>query len=446
MELLVIISLVITVLFTRYYIKDPLSKVFLYIFLVMWHGSILGALLDEELFYNVRDSTILLLLGGVILFVFGFSRVKINKQTYTNCNLENLDFQIERITKNRILLVIVGIFAVYMVYCFLRFFAILQIAQSAAEIRGEYFDPTSQLYGPRFHFFNTYFFTPGIVVLSGLMCYCLLRKRCLLFILMLICLVAYHSLSGGRFGYVLMFVSVYVVWALYNNKYKIEIKLKTVLVLAMALALGYICLAFITGLRLDGFSGFSIEALADGVEGLNEHLKIYISGPIVAFDQGLTNDSFVRAAGGYKYGQYLLNPIFNIISLLQKFVGGAGLDLPIAQVAEAQQNTKIEIGPEMTYNALYTWDISFYVDFGVLGVLVMNFIVGAWIRSVFKMFYKKPTLSAYLIICQIAQICILSTFNACWYSMMTFILILFLYFTHKYERVAVKVDKNLCKV
>jgi len=404
----------------------------------MWHGSILGALLSEGLLFSVRDTTVLLLLSGVITFVLGFGLVRINKPVYTKSNLDNLDARIERITKNKVILVIVGIFAAYMLYCYLRFFAILQVAQSAAEIRGEYFDPTSELYGPRFHFLNTYFFTPGVVVLSGLMCYCLLRRRCFLLVLMLIGLVAYHSLGGGRFGYVLMFVCVYVVWALYNNKYKVEIKYKTILVLLLAFAVGYTGLAFVTGLRMDGFSGFNLEALADGSEELNEHLQTYMAGPIVAFDQGITNDSFIRAAGGYKYGQYLLNPIYNIISLLQKFAGGSGLDLPIAQVAEAQQNTKIDIGPGILHNALYTWDISFYVDFGAIGVIVMNFIVGVWIRSVFKMFYKKPTLSAYLIICQIAQICILSTFNASWYSLMTAVLIVFLYITHKHERLLVK--------
>ena len=438
MSLFIVLSLFVFLVSIYTCKMDFLSKVFISIFVAIWHVCIWGALISEGLFYKLHISSVLLLWGGVLMFMIGFRIRPISKSVYLNSRLDNLDVRVGSFLENKAVRLIIIAFAVYMTVCFLRFFTTLQIAQTAAEIRGEYFDPTSELYGSLFHLLNTYFFKPGVVVLSGLMCYSLLRRRNVQCYIILVALLAYHTLGAGRFGYVQMFISVIIVWALYKrriNKTEFRVKRKRTLWLVLFLVfLGYVCLALVSGLRIEGYKGSIYNSFVEGVIVLNMHMQTYLFGPIVAFDQGIIDGQFINSIGGYMNGQYFLNPLFNILSLFQKLTGQAAMELPIAQVAKAQQDTNIVIGHEVSINALYTWNIAYYVDFGVIGVLLMNFFIGMWIRSVFKMFYKKPTISAFLLICQIVQVCFFSTFNSSWYSLMTFVLIVILYWTHKKER------------
>src|SRR5699024_6116960 len=52
----------------------------------------------------------------------------------------------------------------------------------------------------------------------------------------------------------------------------------------------------------------------------------------------------------------------------------------------------INIGDGVTYNAFYTSIFNFYLDGGLLGVILMSFVFGAIIGKVFNTYLKSPNI------------------------------------------------------
>lgn len=438
MVLFLIVSIIVFFLAIRSLVPDVLSRGILYVFVGWWHFVMIGALLSSDVLYSPNASSIFILWIGVLTFSMGFISQKIPRVLWGNCSYSYLETRLSNILNNKLFILALIAFAVYMVWCYTKFFAQIQALGVVGNMRASYFDSNSDFYGPYFQLLQGVIFKPLVYVLAALLCYSLLRKRNFICLLLLIALFFYHSLGGGRFGYVLMIVNVLVVYLLfYSKNNRIVIKFKTYLIVAVTTLVLALMLTVVTSMRHGTFDGFNKTTIENGWTENSQQIRLYCFGPVIAFDQALKNDWFINKAGGHTYGGLIFGPLIYLYrNVTVYFFGMPDFQQPYIRVSQdVQQDTEILIGPSKEWNALYTWNIDFYADFGILGIIIINFLVGFWFRSIIKMFYKKPTVSAFVLICVLESLTFFSVFNTTFNDFMLWVLIFGMYFTHKHEKV-----------
>ena len=447
MVVFLLLSFILFLLFIHNSKSDVISKGVLYVFVCSWHICILGATLSTDIFYKIHSLNILLLWAGMLCFVLGFNQIKIRKSLYANKSFDYLENRLSSLLNNKLAIVAIAIFAIYMGYCYVNFFAQIQAMGMVGNLRSDYFNSSDELYGPLFRILQGFLFAPGILVLSALLCYSLLRNRGLITIILILGLLLYHSLGGGRVGYIAMFVDAVLVYFIFFTKNnKIRINFKWILFGCVTLALLFVIITFVTSMRKGAFEGFTTETFEEGKEESLDQVKLYSFGPIVAFDHALTNDVFIKKAGGHTYGGLLFGPFLYLYrNVTVNMLHMPDFEQPYIRVAKVQQDTQFSIGPGIEWNALYTWNLNFYVDFGIIGIFLLNFIIGLWFKSLIKMFYKNPTVSAFLLISILFRMMVFGLLNTTFNDFMLWVLIFALYYFHKQEK-KVMVRQNILRV
>ena len=420
----------------RSFFKDTLSRVVILVFVSYWHINMLGAKMSNDILDEVNDSTIFVLWLAVIMFVIGFASLQIPRLLYISKNYNYLETKINKLLDNKKLLVLLSVFAIYMVWCYQRFYTQIEMSGIVGNLRSAYYSSDIDIYGPRFALIKTFLLSPGEFVLSALLCYCLLRKRGIICLILLIGLFCYHSLAGGRFGYVLMIIDIIIVYVLFSLKRNnLTIKIKYVfysLILVFSL---FLVLTVVTSMRKGVFEGFKMKTIVVANEETSHEIRTYNFGPIIAFDKAIDNNSFINKIGGYTYGGLSLGPLIYLYRNVSVNIFRMNdFEQPYERVARVQQDTQIKIGPSQYWNALYTWNISFFADFGFFGIFFFNFIIGVWLRSIIRLFYRCPTISSFLLICIVFRIVVWSVFNSSFNSLMLWVLIGALYYFHFQEK------------
>lgn len=438
MVLFLTVSVFIFFVAIKSLVHDVLSRGILYVFVGWWHLSMIGALLSKDILYTPTDLSVFILWLGVLSFCLGYIVQKIPRYLWSNYSCIYLEKKLNKILDNKLFWLILIAFAIYVIWCYTQFFAEIQLHGVVGDMRQSYFDSDNDFYGPRFHILQTFLFKPAVYVLAALFCYSLLRKRNIACLLLLVALFFYHSLGGGRFGYVLMIINLLVVYLLFYSKdNKIVVKFKTYIILAVGILVLALLLTIVTSMRHGSFDGFNKTTIEDTWDDNSEQIRLFNSGPVVAFDQALKNDWFINKAGGHTYGGLLFGPlIFLYRNVSVSFLGMPDFEQPYIRVSQnVQQDTFIKIGPSQEWNALYTWNIDFYADFGIIGIIFMNFIIGFWFRSIIKMFYKKPTASAFLLMCILESLVLFSVFNTTFNDFILWVLIIGLYIIHRQTKI-----------
>lgn len=437
MELFLLVSALLYFIFIRGSRMDVLSRGILYVFVGYWHFILIGALMSNDILFPPRYSSVFILWIAMTVFVVGFCSLHISQKLWIKVNYTGLESTIVKLLNNKVLILLMIAYALYMLWCFRRFFVQVEMMGIVGDLRGEFFDSqNTDLYGSTFNTLRSWVLEPVDYILSALMCYCFLKYRKPVSLLILSGLFFYNSLAGGRFGYLRMIVSVVVVFLLfYTKSNRIKFRFRSILVGLVGGCAIFILLTFVTTLRKGTFDGFNMQTIEDGLEMSINDVRAYNFGPVVAFDKALENDSFKRRAGGYKYGGNTFGALVNIYWMISRHMFGDDFEQPYIGVSKAQQDTKISIGPERhSWNALYTWNIGFYIDLSYFGIIMFNFLIGLWMRSVIRMFYRKPTLSSFILLCTLFRLVVWSVFNTTFNSLSMCLMIVFLYYFHKREK------------
>jgi len=154
------------------------------------------------------------------------------------------------------------------------------------------------------------------------------------------------------------------------------------------------------GLRADGSKGIRYILLVTIVFGglflhwiSNERLAftswynqfrlfgLYLAVPVTLFDY----KDFVMPSADYYYSPFTLGGLTNILTMLVRQFGFEGLSW--GDFGIRLQEYRV-VGPGLTANALYSWCLPFYIDFGVLGVFIVPFCYGIMIGNFYKAFLK----------------------------------------------------------
>lgn len=402
--IVIIVYIFILVLILRgTYNLDRFSRLFLTAFCVYWAVALCLSLFSMGGLSVPKTETILILVLGVLSFIFGFKRITINS-AYDIEGSYRLHDELQRFLNNKVFFGIVLLTSLYTASLYLRFIdvVVLQQISSTSEVRSMFWGDES-IYGPLFKTLNDIYLSWFIHIARPLMCYALVYKRNKTFWPLLLFCFTYSGLSGGRIDYVFTILPLILVFGYFKeyngNGSK---KSKRVLLGTVGVVL-FLLISWVSLLRSDSSSGGVLDA---GTDVATEQIATYSAGPTVAFDYAINHDR-VRMLNGYKYGRLTLwsyiSPITFILYKAGQYATSKGA---MEDFTYYKQIEKVDIG--INWNALYTWNLYFYCDLGVVGVILFNFLFGLFIRYLIKRMYKLESICSYLLCSMYISMALLS--------------------------------------
>lgn len=323
--------------------------------------------------------TMFLMYLNIFSFTIGFISIKI--PVSQRVNQESISAHIEKIVSNKVFIILLILLSIYVYSLLVQFFVKIALYGSLYGVRHDFY--AQEMYGPLFSQINAFVLKPMAIISMPLFGYMLFKKRNLVFLLMAFYLFGYESLGGGRLGYVkILLVALCIIFCLL--RYIDKVKTKTVLSGSIIAVFLFFLLSIVSAARY-GNVGFSKEAFKEGSSKTVEHIVSYTCGPIAAFDVA-REQHFESQIGGRANGNLTLTSVINAINLVGRRVGFA-LPVKLNQLVEQKQENNIQIGNDIDWNALYTAVLFFYFDFGLLGVLIIPFLLGMLYRKLVKSMY-----------------------------------------------------------
>jgi len=406
MEFLLVFLYLIFLLWLKYFKMDYPSKRILLIFTTYWF---IALFLSQFELYGLdmpKNLSVFLLIINVFAFIIGFSLIKINSNSLHRINIKTFEVQFSLILKNKIFIFILIIALLYVAYLVGIYYTKFIFLQSLGDLRTEYYD--SNLYGSLFSTINTFFLSPFFIFLLPIYGYSTLYKRNMIWFFILLFLLLFATLSGGRADYLKLFLPIMLIILFQKKKKAINNKFSRYIIIYFSLFLSIIIISYVSAARFGNIE-LSKSNLQDGFDITTEQIVTYSVGPIVAFDYAL-NINYLNQINGYKYGTLTLNSIENIFySIVSKF--GLIYERPISQFANLKQYTPIQISNEFSWNALYTWVLFFYLDFGIVGVIFFPFMIGLIFRKVIKEYIRNPNIYYFIILYFIFQLSLFSVMD-----------------------------------
>lgn len=374
---------------------DSLSFVTLLLFYSYWCLQLILSQFQINGVYLPSWESTLFLMVGVVFFSLGFYSVRITSNTIAFYKLnvyEKLRVSVEKLIDNKWFILLLLVSSLYIGSLDVYFFNQIAIGQF---IRQEGAD-MAEYYGPTFAKINTYFLSWYIPMMRPVFCYCLLYKRKWYLPLMAILLLGFEILSGGRIGLIRTFIPVILIIGLFRIQKGFHFNLKQIFFFLLIIIGIYYGIVALTAFRL-GTTDFE-SVISDGQDYSNDAIVNYFVGPSVAFDQAI-HSNIIETTGGYKFGLNVLWPVFSPVIVVFYLLGFTDyINGPAGAVSDYIQWHYLSVGPGTRWNALYTWNIDFFCDADIIGIIIFNFLFGFLVRFLYKWLYTKGTVYNLIIV------------------------------------------------
>lgn len=375
---------------------DTISQRVIMSYLGVWLVAIIISISSAYGLNKPEDNTVYLLLAHIVMFTIGFviAQSKSNNAGTIDYS-ENINCAIDKLVKNKVFLSLLSISLIYILYLFHKFYAAILFSNSTVSVRSDFF--SGELFGTGFIMINAFFLVPWSILLLALFCYMVLYKRNVMCWLIGLEYILYSSLSGSRGGLLDIIIGVFFVYFCMGNVIN-KGKGKKIMQIILIFATITILVSWLTSIRSNNLE-FNKENIQTGGEDLLKHITFYLGGPIVAFDYAL-NSNYIEEVGGYQYGQMTFASVeeffFYLRSALNKVINIGLYERPINKIGTMMQE-RVDLGGLFDWNALYTSCMYYYLDFGVIGVVILPFFFGFAIRKLIFKFYTQNSFYIYLI-------------------------------------------------
>lgn len=413
---------------------DIPSKRMLILFISFWALSIFFALIQINGLNKIDSTTLYLVYASLVAFYLGFNIYIIPITKAKNITEEKINTQIEYFTNNIVFKAILITLVLYCCYLFSIYYQQVMFYESLATLRAEYYEYDS-LYGPLFRTLNLWVLSPFSLIAIPIFAYKCFYKIDWICFLLGIYLLTYSSLSGGRFGYMRIIVGfIFIIFCLlskHKNKTKKVFQKTKLIITSITICIVLISVLIFVSAGRDGeINSNTSTIVSTGTEQLSNTIGTYMGGSIVAFDYCL-NNNYLERIGGYQYGKLTFSAPIKLISPILNLMGFGYID--IADIS-FKQTEYINIGPGY-FNALYTSLFWFYLDLGIIGVVIFPFILGLLFRWSIKLMYEKNTLPIIIFVFIFFQKALHSVFDYTFvsYEELLFVIIL-LYFGLKKQK------------
>lgn len=407
-------------------------------FLICFHG-VWGIVLTASTFqpyglYLPSDFTYFLLILNVVCYSLGFY-FKSRKLKRNLIDTIQIEKQIIWLSDNKIYRIVLIVACLFSIYYFSIFLVVMKVSDSLGEVRTQFYD--GSLYGSLFTPVNALLLNPMQILTYPLAVYGCLYRRKTIVIPMMIFLICYNSLGGGRFGYVKIFYSfIFILLCVSKINYK-----KLIAICSFGGVVLLLLLSFITASRYDSNQGSVVETVTNGIDDTMMSVATYACGASVAFDYSLTED-YASKIGGNTYGGCTGGGVVQLIYIISNKLG-MPFESPLQRLAYYKQEQYINVGPDLRFNALYTAVLFFYLDFGVFGVIFLPFIFGLICSWLICKFVKLQNVFFLIIVnyCFILTMFSITDYNLATYSPIVTLLLLFYLGKKKFNIGQIKMKK-----
>lgn len=367
---------------------DRTSKVILNCVVGIWAIALFLSIIRIANLNEVSDITYLLTYLGVITFVIGFCIIKINKERENAFDGKALLEVIEKITKNKFFIIFTGILCFYVYTLLVIFFEALMTYQTLGNVRTDFF--SGDLYGSVFSQINAFVLIPFSIFSTPIFAYMLLYKRNFMCVMLGLFLLGYESLGAGRFGYIRIILAIFFILYILTNSSRHNKKNFNRLFIVIGLS-AVLLLTLTTKMRTTSIGDDNYINKQSAIEETLEHIAIYTAAPITAFDYSISHNYNARI-GGYQMGSLTMSGVTLMTNLFTSRIGYNLSTKSLENLVEIKQEEQIAVSKEwQNYNALYTANLFFYNDFGVLGIIIFPFIFGMLLRILIKQMYKTKS-------------------------------------------------------
>ncbi len=349
-ELLLLLVIFIEIILKKY--DSPVL-----IFSLIWFFIIGLYTINLIGMYQIKNSTELVLSVGIISFILGYFVSKSIKRTvrvvYSNKQIKY------------------GLWNVIAILCFvfsIGFYSmnlsLLVLGYSSDQIKMMLVTGELGWGGPIMQFFVRPF-EYSIIPIS---CYCLLFNRKQFFLVISGIFFTVGEFIGMGSKTALVYFSICFLLTSYYTKTKKNFSFRQIVLIVIAVisVLSYLFLRM-------GWKSF----------------YAYLCGCVPMLDK-IINESFYMY-NGHSFGFLSFNSIIRFFIHAVSFLG-IRIDSNLYALANSYYSRfehTTEIGPGMRYNAFHTFVGDFYVDFGLIGVIILSFLFGFFCFSVYFRFKKE---------------------------------------------------------
>lgn len=408
----IIVVFVLLFLLIEIRIHDRISRLLILIYVIYWCLSLLVTRINFMNFYVVHDDTYWILLAHVITFVCGYILIR----PYSFLLYKGKEL---RVYKGKGLRATISIVLNNWLFKFLFSFCLIFILYSIfkarellyfytfSEVKHDFIELVlgdSGLLAVIYNFIVWPMFHFSLAIMSYMLFFDF-RWKCiaLLFLYIVCCAI----LTGGRNQFMTIGYYIMSMWILstyissrnkgFYSKYVFSTKLKLLILVGAFFLLTSMTIISIFRAHEDKVNK---ELFINALNDLGNRFVTYSSGPIVAFDISVHNNSFYKKK---YYGMATFSGTFRYIGLLAKHLGiTTNLEEANKSTARVLQENKIYISSDHLWNYAYTSCVYYFYDFGLLGVLIFPFLLGLIVRRIICIVYIKYNIfiiSLFLFIC-----------------------------------------------
>ncbi|MFV0151823.1 oligosaccharide repeat unit polymerase [Empedobacter falsenii] len=403
----------------------------LQIYLGWWGINMFISTLNPFNLYEVSFNTYILLILNVFCFLIGYIFYKFNiKLKNENISKENAIFYLNKLNKSKPLLILFLFFAIYLFLKLLKYIAI-QTLLNEENIRmvryevGLLFSSGNEIIFYNFFVETISFFSAVYIV----MCISLKKTNCKLFYLSFIIFGSYSLIGAGR-GPLIMLIFYYIFFNLLLKKERTKINQKKKQKSKFFAIAGFFFLLVVMSLQTAVRSGrdISFNSIKFGFDILIKHSVVYCIGAFRALDYGIDNFNILQ----YSYGRFTFLGVDELIYYFCKIIGvdynNFGSTLGTAMVGS------FNIGPNDTFNALFTCVLPFYTDFGLLGIIIFSTSLGVFFKMIMINFLKTKDMYYMMLVLFVAVLSIYSLFTWSFSAPSTYIILIILFIKRKKTR------------
>lgn len=379
-------------------IQDKVSKYFILLISSYWFISLLISVFNPFGLFNVSNKIYILLIIDVLSFLIGYLSIKNKFFKLDVHNIRQID--IVSFCKSKIFIYVFIACFITMVYYFIKQLQIILIQNGLGNLKLDIFQ---MVFGGNNLMYNFYecIVSPMFHIVCLLLAYLLFnyRNNRLIFIFSLYILL--YGFIGGKRAYFLTFFFYVLVMFFLSNTYVIKNKLESNYWLkkgtytATAFSILFSFMIFMSSLT--GGIGISKDKMSEYGEDLLKQFVIYSVGPFRAFEIGL-NNNYLEEAGGYLFGRASFGGGIDYYSC--RLLSYLGFNTISARelTMNKLQNDSIVIGNQTDFNYAYTNAMYHYYDFGIMGIIIIPFFFGFFVRYCIYLFYKEKTVSSMVLI------------------------------------------------
>jgi oligosaccharide repeat unit polymerase len=396
--------------------KNPLTY-----YLIFWVWWILISFLNPFDLYSVSIRAYLLIWMNILFFSIGYFLFcrKIPANIYFTFN-----------NKREYAFVLLQFIVLLLIFYYYRKYNHLLNIMTILDSRRIVFEPGLLLgsykeYAVYNYFIASFLYLSVVINISK---YVLTSKKTISLIITLISVILFGLTGLGRFIFFNSIVFFIIASALkkpmFIQKKSNGIRKKTnenKLRYFLLIFAGLIYMVILTGRRMGkvvtGFNDF-INLFRFSVEqGI-----IYFVGPFRAFDSFLNLRIYDRI--GFTFGRSTFGGLDEIINILTIIIG-LNIESANAKIASFTVDN-IYIGTNQQFNAFYTGVMNFYLDGGILGVVILAFLYGVIAAGVWNHYNKYPNLFSYSLLIYFTYTTISYEYSLAFTSVATWVILFIL--------------------